>query len=116
MILRAKCDILDTEKQLFIYLDNNHYWFNGETQSKLYYEPNVNYPGYEFISCTCVCYHINYICKHAVALSVKLGKFIMEFIPTEYFANLSKSNQKTKVTPALVIDSNNQQRRAYKRN
>jgi hypothetical protein len=75
MILRAKCDILDSEKKFFIYLSNNHYTFNDTSQ----------------------------YCRF---ISIKREKN-KGFTPTENFANLSKSNKKTKVTPYLVTDKNN---------
>jgi hypothetical protein len=114
MINRAKIDIIDSPKDLFIYLGNNYYLFHGNTQYQLFHTSHPTYPGYEFISCTCLSFYKNYICKHCVALSIKLKKNIKGFIPTEYFSNIC-NNKATKVTPALVTDKENQPRRSYRR-
>lgn len=79
------------------------YVFDGpESKYNMFVGDNHVYNTYKFISCTCLSFHASYVCKHSVALAIRLKYRLMGFIPIsdEKFV-IKKKPGKQKASSAL---------------
>ena len=118
MITKAR-ELLDMDFPFMeegFFQNSKYYSFNNKY--RLVVEDNLIYQGYKFVSCQCISYNESFVCKHTIALAIKLNLKLkgFEVKQNETLVMNNRRGRQPKATPALMkMDATTKPPSGYKK-